>query len=193
MWRRVLAMRNALTGMLLLLFVASLAFAEQKPKTHEECIKQVPGDWGPNFGAEWHYNEASYWACRNGVSVATVEVWQKAAGEEGMADDIKPFTLGRQKLVLFVEGEGSANCQGLSILKQARGAWTIAWTMTWKMPTGEDDEHEYCTGNCPGLKTQMNGEILTVQSPTSSDDQCKRLRWHKQRFSWNGSTFEALK
>jgi hypothetical protein len=189
--RKVFAMRNALAGTMLLLFCASLAFAQQKPKSHEACIKQVPGDWGPNFGAEWHQNEALYWACRDGVSVSTVEAWQKAVGEYGMAHEFTPVTVKGQKLVLFVEDQGSANCYGLSVLRRAGGAWTLAWRLTWKTPDGEDGE--YCTGNCPGIKAHMKGEILTVQSPTSSDDRCKHVSWHNQRFRWNGSTFAPLK
>ncbi len=93
-------MRNALAGTMLLLLITSVALAQQqKPKSHEACIKQVPGDWGPNFGPEWHQKEALYWACRDGVSVATIELWQKAAQEEGMADNIKLLTVRGQKLV----------------------------------------------------------------------------------------------
>ena len=72
------------------LFVAVLVpscFAE-KAKSHEECLKQVPGDWGPNFGKEWHKNEAIYWGCRLGMPSQTVASWQKALDEMGMAQEI---------------------------------------------------------------------------------------------------------
>jgi hypothetical protein len=186
-------MRNPLAGLVLLLVITSLAFAQHEPKTHEECIKQVPGDWGPNFGDKWHNNEARYWACRNAVSVGTIKEWQAAAQEEEMATEIKPATVAGQEVVIFVEDSGTANCYGLTVLKQTGEAWTEAW----ELPSRKgDQEGYYCAGNCPGLEATINGEMLTVRSATSSDpndNHCKHVRWESERFRWNGTTFVPLK
>jgi hypothetical protein len=170
-----------------LLLAASFGLAQQKPKSHEECLKLVPGDWGPKFGAQWHQKEAVYWACRNGVSISTAKAWQKAADESDMASEITPVTVKGQKLVLFVEDSGTANCYSLTVLLQVGSAWKIAWAL----PPSEE-EGEYCVGDCPGLEAAMNGEILTVRYGVSSDpndDRCKHFRWVSQRFRWNRSTF----
>ena len=178
---------------MLLTSLASAAFAGQKPKSHEQCIKEVPGAWGPNFGDEWHRNEAHYWACRNGVTVETTQAWQHAADELGMAQEIKPVTVAGHKLVLFVEDEGTANCYSLSVLRQVG----LDWIKAWDMPTRKgDEEGYYCAGHCPALEASMNGEILTVKSASSkdpNDDSCKHVNWENERFRWNGSTFVAIK
>src|ERR1700722_18480706 len=101
-------MRSLFLG-ILLSSLASAAFAQQELKSHEQCIKEVSGNWGPNFGDQWHRNEAHYWACRNGVTVETIQAWQHTADELGMAHEIQPVTVAGQKLVLFVEDEGTAN------------------------------------------------------------------------------------
>jgi len=100
------AVRPPFLATVLLLLAASFGLAQQKPKSHEECLKLVPGDWGPKFGAQWHQKEAVYWACRNGVSISTAKAWQKAADESDMASEITPVTVKGQKLVLFVEDSG---------------------------------------------------------------------------------------
>jgi hypothetical protein len=178
--------------MALFLFVASLVFAQQNPKSHEECIKQVPGDWGPNFGDKWHQNEAVYWACRNGVTAETIKAWQKAAEELDMASEIKPATVRGQKLVFFVKDGGSANCYGLTVLRQVGTTWIKAW----ELPTRKgDEEGYYCAGECPALEATTTGEILTVLSASSSDpsdNHCKHVRWEREQFRWNGGTFLPL-
>jgi hypothetical protein len=182
-------MRSPLIGMALFLFVASSVCAQQKPKSHEQCLKQAPGDWGPNFGDKWHQNEAVYWACRNGVSAETIKAWQQAAEEQDMATEIKPVTVTGQKLVLFVEDGGTANCYGLTVLRQVGTTWIKAW----ELPSRKgDEEGYYCAGNCPGLEAATTGDILTVRSASSSDpndNHCKHVRWETERFRWNGSTF----
>jgi hypothetical protein len=186
-------MKSLLMGTTLLSLICSFAFAQRKPQSHEQCIKQVPGDWGPNFGDEWHEHEALYWACRNGVTVETIKTWQRAAEEEDMAAEIKPVALSRENLVLFVKDGGTANCYGLSVLRKVGSAWTKAWNL----PTRRGDEEGiYCAGSCPGLQTSVSGEILTVRSASSSDPndkRCKRFHWESERFRWNGTTFIPIK
>lgn len=184
-------MGKSLVTTLLLLFLASFAAAQRKPKSHEECIKQVPGDWGPNFGDEWRRNEALYWACRLRRSAATVRAWQRATGETGMADDIKLVTIRGQQLVVFVEMEGTAHCFDVKILRRDKASWILAW----KLPSTVAN---ICTGTCPALRADARGEILTIEVPVPSDPNedraysCRQYRWSRERFRWNGSTFEQL-
>jgi hypothetical protein len=35
--------------------------AQMPQKSHEDCLKLVPGDWGANFGEKWKQHEAVYW------------------------------------------------------------------------------------------------------------------------------------
>lgn len=171
-----------------MLTLASLVFAQQKPRPHEQCLKEVPADWGPNFGEKWHENEARYWACRDGVPVETVKVWQAAAEEHDMATEIKPVTVDGQKFVLFVEDSGTANCYGVSVLRQ-RG---IAWQKIWDLPSKKGDQEPYCAGQCPGLEAGMTGRILKIRSASTSDindEECKRVQWATERFRWDGATF----
>jgi hypothetical protein len=37
--------------------------AQMPQKSHEDCLKLVPGDWGANFGEKWKQHEAVYWGC----------------------------------------------------------------------------------------------------------------------------------
>jgi hypothetical protein len=184
---------RSLFVVLLLSALAIGALAQQKPKSHEQCIKEVPGDWGPNFGDQWHRNEARYWACRDGVSVETIQAWQKAADEEDMASEIKPAILAGQRLVLFVKDGGTANCYGLSVLRQVGSNWVNAW----ELPTRKgDEEGYYCAGRCPALQASTKDEILTVRSASSNDpndESCKHVRWESERFRWDGSTFVPIK
>jgi hypothetical protein len=184
-------MRILLVGLTVLLIVPG-SFAQQKTKSHEECMMEVPGDWGPNFGDKWHDNEARYWACRNGVPVETVKAWQRAADEMDMAAEIKPVIVDGQDLVLFVKDGGTANCYGLSVLRQSGNQWANAW----ELPTRKgDDESYYCSGPCPQLEVKTDGQTLTVRSASSSDpndESCRHVRWESERFHWTGSTFVPL-
>lgn len=186
----VFLMRSPLCGLILLL-LAPILFAQQKPRSHEECIKEVPGDWGPNFGDQWHGNEARYWACRLGVPIKTVREWQQAVHEEGMANEIKPVVINGQELVLFVEVNGTAHCCSLTILRQIGSNWLKAW----ELPAANDNKEDYyCSGPCPALRATTNGAILTVRSASSgpNDEQCKQVHWESERFRWDGETFRPV-
>ena len=102
------AMKFAVMGIGFLLGVG-VAFGA-RPKSHTDCIKRVPGDWGPNFGEQWHHNEALYWGCRLGVSSETVAAWQKAADLGGMVHHISVAVVQGQKLMVIEELSGSAHC-----------------------------------------------------------------------------------
>lgn len=66
------------------LFVVALSWfisparlsAKKLQRSHDDCLKLVPGDWEPNFGEEWKQHEAVYWGCRLGASVETIQQWQ---------------------------------------------------------------------------------------------------------------------
>ena len=165
-----------------LLLIAFPTFAQQHPKSHEECIKVVPGDWGPNFGEEWHHNEALYWGCRLAVSSETVDRWQKAAEEHGMAQEIKLFTVRGERLVVFEEMEGTAHCYDVRALRRMGSDWKAVWELP-------GEESEYCTYTCPALGIKVVGDLLTVASPNASDAKCKRRSWSYKQFRWNGDTF----
>jgi hypothetical protein len=172
---------------------ASLAVAQNTPMSHEQCIKAIPGDWGPNFGDEWHRNESLYWGCRLGVPAETVATWQKAAEEFGMAQDIIPVTVKGKDLVILEEMDGSAHCFKVKVLKRVGAVWSLAW----ELPSAPDSM-DYCSLACPSLRVLISSNVLTVSSPTTSNpsedmsETCKSVSWHNERFRWNGSSFERM-
>jgi len=185
-------MRIAIVVLSLLLAATAVSSA-QTVRTHEECIKQVPGDWGPNFGKEWHRNEALYWGCRLGVPSERVEAWQKAADEAGMAQEVSISQVQGRDLVLIEEAGGSAHCFDVKVLVNNNGDWKLAW----RLPIAPNSM-DYCTFACPALRTKIAGTVLTVESPASSDPKedttfsCKHVSWRKERFRWTGTTFEPM-
>ena len=183
-------MKIAIAGLAFLL-VAAGSLAGQTQKSHEKCIKRVPGDWGPNFGEQWHHNEALYWGCRLGVSSETVATWQKAANEMGMAQQISTSKVDGQDLAMIEEMDGSAHCFDVKVFVHLDGNWKIAW----RLPRARNSM-DYCTGACPALKADMSGRVLTIESPASADPKedttfnCRHVTWHKEVFHWTGTTFE---
>ena len=172
---------------------ASSALAQNRPRSHEECLNEVPGDWGWNFGDEWHKNEALYWGCRLGIPAETVATWQKAAEEVGMAQDIIPVNVKGQELVILEEMDGSLHCFEVKVLKRVGSSWSV----TWELPASADSM-TYCSLACPSLKVSMSGGVLTVSSPTISNPSedmsvsCKSVSWRNERFRWNGSSLERV-
>lgn len=188
---RVLRVKIAIIEIVFLLTAAASVLG-QTPKSHEECIKLVPGDWGPNFGEEWHRHEAVYWGCRLAVPSETVVTWQKAAGEVGLAQQITIAKVEGRDLVVLEEMDGSAHCFDVKVLVKLDGDWKLAW----RLPIARNSM-DYCTGACPALRTKIVGGVLTVESPTSSDPNeditvsCKHVTWRKETFRWTGRTFAA--
>ena len=174
-----------------LFFVISVAaFTQQKPGSHDDCIQQVPGDWGPNFGDSWHEHEARYWSCRVGVSVTMVKAWQRAANEMDMADDIQLVSLKGEQLVIFVEMGGTAHCFDVKVLHSTGNDWSLVW----RLPSTVSD---ICTQKCPSLTAALNGDVLTIKLPIASPKEdpifsCKKYTWRKEQFRWNGKTFDAI-
>ncbi len=112
-----------------------------------------------------------------------MESWQAAAGETGMAQDIKPVTMEGEHLVVLVEMGGTEHCFTVKVLRENPKP-----VLVWTSPASDDT----CTGNCPALKAQATGETLTIEVPSASDpndSRCKRLHWKRERFRWNGTTF----
>jgi hypothetical protein len=180
----------------LLLICVHRSYPQMTPKTHEECMKLVPGDWGPNFGREWRGNEAIYWGCRLGVPVARVQAWQQAAGVVGWVEDLIPVTIGKQRLVLVEEGEGSAHCFRFTALEESAAGWKVVWTR----PTSADPPEgmEYCTLSCPAVKMQARGKtlILRTTSPANPGEDptlgCKNPVWKREAFRWNERSYQPV-
>lgn len=153
----------------------------------------VPGDWGaegPNFGTEWHKNEAIYWGCRLGVTSETVASWQKASEELGMAQEISLARIQGRDLVVIEEVAGDAHCFDLTVLAKVNEAWELVW----RLPIARNSM-DYCTEACPAVKAKISANILTIESPQSSDPNedttftCKHVTWRKRNFRWTGTTF----
>lgn len=172
---------------LLVLFCFALSpclYGQTVGHSHEECIKLVPGNWGPNFGEEWHQRETVYWGCRLGTSAETIRVWQQAANVSGMTQDIIPTTIEKQEIVLIEQMEGTMRCYDFLALKKTAKGWEQIWSL------GGD---EYCTAPCPPVRMKTFGAYLTLESPIASDDKCQHVSWRKEQFLWNGKTFVPTK
>jgi hypothetical protein len=170
----------------------TVAHVQAQTRSHEDCVKQVPEDWGPNFSEVWHQHEAAYWGCRLGVSAATVAAWQGASHEQEMAQNILRAVISGQELVIMQEVGGDAHCSTVKVLKRVASGWTQAW----ELPIPHNSM-KYCTFACPGLKLSLTGNILTISSPTANENaditrSCKRFSWRKETFSWNGNSFDRL-
>jgi hypothetical protein len=145
--------------------------AQVMVKSHEECIKLVPGDWGPNFGVEWHQHEAVYWGCRLGVPSEDVKTWQQLAVGSGMIQDILPATIEHQEFA-FIEGmEGSMHCYSVTALVKNTMGWETVWSIG-----GE----EYCTVTCPPVRMKTRGSYFMLELPNPSDKKCKHILWRRE-------------
>ena len=185
----ILDMKFAIIGAFCLLTVTGGARG-QTAGSHEDCLKRVPGDWGPNFGNVWHRNEALYWGCRLGVPPETVEEWQRAANEMGAAEQISQSKVEGRDLVLIEEMGGSAHCFDVTVLAKPDGNWRPVW----RLPVPRNSMN-YCTGACPAVRARIDGTVLTVETPLSRDPKedttfsCKHVKWRKETFRWTGKTF----
>jgi hypothetical protein len=164
--------------------------AKQPQKSHEDCLKLVPGDWGPNFGDEWKQHEAVYWGCRLGVPVETIHEWQDFGS--GMIADLIPVTVDNMQIVIVESMEGSAHCYTISAVRKSQKGWKSIWS-----PPSNPESMDFCTLACPGIRIRVRGKILTLETPGSSDpkeDQttsCKHIKWNKETYRWNGQTYQS--
>ncbi len=158
-------------------------------KPHEDCMKLVPGDWGPNFGAVWQQHEAVYWGCRIGVSEETIRQWQQFSS--GMIQDLIPVTIGKEQIVIIESMEGSAHCYEIGALQKTAKGWELIWS-----PPSTPDSMHYCTLACPPIRIKALGKNLTLQDPYTSDSKedqtlsCKHVKWHKESYRWDGRTYQ---
>jgi hypothetical protein len=161
-------------------------------KSHEDCLKLVPGDWGSNFGEDWKQHESVYWGCRLGASVETIKQWQQFSS--GMIQDLIQVTIGKEQIVLIESMEGSAHCFEISALRKTPKGWESVWS-----PPSNPDSMDYCTLACPPVRIKASGKHLTLENPQTSDpkeDQtfsCKHLRWCKETYHWDGHTYQPAK
>jgi hypothetical protein len=171
---------------------ASTVDAQTVRKSHDDCLKLVPGDWGPNFGEEWKQHEAVYWGCRLGASVETIKQWQQFSS--GMIQDLIQVTIGKEQIVLIESVEGSAHCFEISALRKTQKGWESVWS-----PPSNPDSMDYCTLACPAVRIKASGKHLTLENPQTSDpkeDQtfsCKHLKWRRETYHWDGHTYQPAK
>jgi hypothetical protein len=165
--------------------------AQDLRKSHEECLKLVPGDWGPNFGEEWKQNEAVYWGCRLGVPVETIKEWQQFSS--GMIQDLIPIRIGEEQIVLIESMEGSAHCFSIDALRKTAKGWQVIWS-----PPSSPDTMDYCTLTCPAIRIRADGKNLVLELPETSDRKedptysCKHVKWKKERYLWDGQTYQPV-
>jgi hypothetical protein len=182
----------------ILLFFLSIALVPQAnsqvaKRSHEQCLKLVPGDWGPNFGAQWRENEARYWACRLGQTPDTVRAWQEAAEVEGFVQDIAVASPGGTSVVVIEEVQGTASCHIFSALSKTSGNWRRVWDGPERLPG--DDEGKYCTGPAGAIRMRVGSDVLTLDVPDCADTDvqpganCKHVTWTKESYRRNGRTF----
>lgn len=136
--------------------------AQNLQKSHEECLKLVPGDWGPNFGEGWKQHEAVYWGCRLGASEETVKQWQKFSS--GMIQGLISVTIGREQIMIIESMEGSAHCFDISALRKTSKGWESIWS-----PPSNPNSMDHCTLACPPIRIKALGENLTLENPYTSD------------------------
>jgi hypothetical protein len=163
--------------------------AQTVRKSHEDCLKLVPGDWGTNFGEEWKQHEAVYWGCRLGVPVESISEWQRFSS--GMIQDLIPLTIGNEQVVLIESMEGSAHCFSISALRKTPKGWESIWS-----PPSIPENMDYCTLSCPPIRMKPHGKNLRLELPEASDpkeDQsfsCKSVKWRKETYHWDGQTYQ---
>ena len=168
--------------LLLSLLCATATFSQSPQKSHENCIKLVPGNWGPNFGVEWHAHESIYWGCRLGLPAETIKDWQRAAGLSGMTENILPVKIANDDLVLIEEMQGSMHCYIISALRKTPKGWEQVWT-----ESGDD----FCTMTCPPIRITIRGPRLFLDAPLSSNPDCNG-HIYKRKYLWNGKTFAPV-
>ncbi|HVN20387.1 MAG TPA: hypothetical protein VMU05_16500 [Dongiaceae bacterium] len=173
--------------------ISPTLFSQSSAKSHEECLKLVPGEWGPNFGVQWRANEARYWACRLGEQPDTVRAWQKAADVDGFMQDVLIAHIDGDSVVLIEEIQGTANCHIFTALMQSSDTWHRVWSGPERLPG--DEEGKYCTGPAGAIKLHARGKDLTLETPDCADAStqpargCKHVTWRIERFHWDGQTF----
>ena len=161
------------------LMSASRVSAQIKVKSHEECIKLVPGDWGPNFGAAWHQHEAAYWGCRLAVSPDVVESWQDPGG---MIQDIRLAAISEQEFASVEHLEGSLRCYSFAAFRKAARRWESVW---------EQGGQDYCVGACPPIEVTVVSSNLVLRAPRSNSRDCKGMGI-REEYRWNRATFERV-
>src|SRR5260370_26843791 len=136
--------------------------AQNLQKSHEDCLKLVPGDWGPNFGEAWKRHEAVYWECRLGASEETVKQWQQFSS--GMIQDLIPVTIGKEQIVIIESMEGSAHCFDISALRKTSKGWESIWSRP-----SNPNSMDRCTLACPPIRIKAFGKNVTLENPYTSD------------------------
>jgi hypothetical protein len=153
--------------------------AQTRRKSHEECRKLVPTDWGPNFGEEWHQHESIYWGCRLGVPPQSVQSWQDPFG---MIQDIRFATIKEQEFVFVEHMEGTMHCYSFKAFRKTERGWEEVWQQASEF---------YCMVACPPIRMTIIASSVILQAPATSDKRCTNI-FSREQYRWNGKSFEEV-
>jgi hypothetical protein len=173
--------------LLIVLFCGCLAFspsvcAQTSGRSEVECRKQLPRNWGPNFGVQWRQHEATYWGCRLGVPGESIKEWRNIADVSGAIQNILIEEMDKEEFVFIEQVEGSLRCFSFSALKKTAKGWEQVWS---------EASDDFCVATCPPIEMKFVGSSLVLMSIKSADPQCSRLS-RRTRYSWTGKTFERV-
>ncbi len=158
---------------------APVSFAQTAGKSPQDCDKLGPSTWKGGSLEEMRQQEAAYWGCRMAVPSETIKQWQQASDELDPITAIKIRTVNKQELVFVERMGGTMRCFRFSALEKTTKGWEKVWG---------DSGDEYCMIKCPGIVMRIFSSRLVLDTPKSSDPDCKQM-FHKKEFIWDGKTF----
>jgi hypothetical protein len=142
---------------------------------------------GPNFGEQWHRNEAIFWGCKLGVLAETVEEWQRVDKGSGMIQHAILTNFQTEQIAILELVEGSAHCFSFVALQRSSSGWTRVWENS-----GPSNSMDYCAVKCPAFKMKVKGLLLVLSIPQSRNvEVCDPIDWREYRYHWNGHTFKV--
>jgi hypothetical protein len=165
--------------MLLCLFFVPQIYGQARVKSAAECAKLVPGNWGANFGQEWHEHEAVYWGCRLGASSEAVKNWQDPFG---IIQDLQLASINGQEFAFVEHMEGTEHCYSFKVFRKTNGAWEQVW---------QKASEDFCMVACPPIRMAVLAPNLILQPPRSSDPRCKDV-FSSEEYRWNGKGFDPV-
>jgi hypothetical protein len=160
--------------------------AQTAKKADKDCLRLTESDWGPNFGEQWHRNEAIFWGCKLGIPAETVADWQKVDKSSGMIQDAILTNFHGAAIVILELVEGSTSCFSFVALQRSSSGWSRVWE-----DSGASNSTDYCAVNCPAFKMKVKGLLLVLSIPQSRNAEvCDPIDWREYRYHWDGHTFQ---